>query len=101
MNIMPCPAGNASLRGGCRPSLGWQSMFTCMRGLAAFQYAPLSMIVPITCRSMDASFCVQTLEDAIAKYRKPEIINTDSHIMVTSSGQPIHRRRLDYDFDQG
>ena len=53
------------------------------------------MIVPITCRSRDASFCVGAQEEAIAKYRKPETMNTDS------LGQPIHRRRLDHDFDQG
>ena len=46
----------------------------------ALKYAPLSMIVPINCRSRDASVCVEALEDAIAKYGKPEIINTDSHI---------------------
>jgi hypothetical protein len=27
-----------------------QCMFACMRGVVAFQYASLSMIVPITCR---------------------------------------------------
>jgi putative transposase len=35
--------------------------------------------------TLDASFCVEALNDAIAKYDKPEIMNTDSHIMVTSS----------------
>ena len=38
---------------------------------AALKYAPLSMIVPINCRSRDASVCVEALEDAIAKYGKP------------------------------
>ena len=27
--------------------------------------------------TLDASFCVEALEDAIAKYCKPEIMNTD------------------------
>ena len=45
--------------------------------LAVFQYASLSMIVPITCRLRDASFCVELLEEAIARYGKPEIMNTD------------------------
>nr|WP_187292513.1 DDE-type integrase/transposase/recombinase [Octadecabacter antarcticus] len=35
--------------------------------------------------TLDASFCVEALEEAIARYGKPEIMNTDSHIMVTSS----------------
>lgn len=35
--------------------------------------------------SMDADFCVETLKDALVKHAKPEIMNTDSHIMVTSS----------------
>ena len=35
--------------------------------------------------TLDASFCVEAREEAIAKYGKPEIMNTDSHIMVTSS----------------
>ena len=35
--------------------------------------------------SMDAGFCVDALKEAIAKYGKPEIVNTDSHMMVTSS----------------
>ena len=41
--------------------------------LAAVQYALLSVIVPITCRSRDARFCVEALNEAIAKYGKPEI----------------------------
>jgi putative transposase len=35
--------------------------------------------------TLDASFCVEALEEAIVKYRNPEIMNTDSHMMVTSS----------------
>tara|TARA_R110000765_G_scaffold129784_1_gene228132 strand:- start:147 stop:308 length:162 start_codon:yes stop_codon:yes gene_type:complete len=35
--------------------------------------------------TLDASFCVEALKEEIAKYGKPEIINTDSHMMVTSS----------------
>ena len=35
--------------------------------------------------TLDASFCVEALDEAIAKYGKPEIMNTDSHMMVTSS----------------
>ena len=35
--------------------------------------------------SMDAAFCVEALKDALAKHGTPEIFNTDSHMMVTSS----------------
>ena len=35
--------------------------------------------------TLDASFCVDALNEAITKYGKPEIMNTDSHMMVTSS----------------
>jgi hypothetical protein len=34
---------------------------------------------------LDASFCIEALKEAIAKYGKPKIMNTDSHMMVTSS----------------
>jgi len=34
---------------------------------------------------LDASFCVEALEEVISKYGKPEIMNTDSHIMFTGS----------------
>ena len=33
---------------------------------------------------MDVSFCVEALEEAIAKYGRPEIFNTDS-------GQSVHK----------
>ena len=35
--------------------------------------------------TLDASFRVEALEEAIAKYGKPEIMNTDSHRLITSS----------------
>ena len=35
--------------------------------------------------TLHASFCVEALEEAIAKFGKPEIFNTDSYMMVTSS----------------
>jgi putative transposase len=28
---------------------------------------------------MEAAFCVETLEDALARHGKPDIFNTDSH----------------------
>jgi putative transposase len=53
--------------------------------LAALKYALLSIIVPITCRSRDASFCVEALEEAIARYCKPEIMNTDQGSQYTGA----------------
>ena len=35
---------------------------------------------------MDASFCVEALEEAISKYGKPEIMNTDQRSHYTGSG---------------
>jgi putative transposase len=35
--------------------------------------------------SMDAAFCVEALKEALANHGTPEIFNTDSHMMVTSS----------------
>jgi len=35
--------------------------------------------------SMDAAFCVEALKEALAKHGTPDIFNTDSHRMITSS----------------
>jgi putative transposase len=35
--------------------------------------------------SMDAEFCIEALKEALAKHGTPEIFNTDSHMMVSSS----------------
>ena len=36
--------------------------------------------------TLDASFCVEALEDAIAQYGKPEIMNTDQGSQYTGAG---------------
>ena len=36
--------------------------------------------------TLDASFCVEALEEAIAKYGKPEIMNTDQGSQYTDAG---------------
>ena len=36
--------------------------------------------------TLDASFCVEALEEAISKYGKPEIMNTDQGSHYTGSG---------------
>ena len=35
--------------------------------------------------SMDASFCIEAVEEALGRYGAPEIFNTDSQKMVASS----------------
>jgi putative transposase len=35
--------------------------------------------------TMDVGFCIEALKDALARYGPPEIFNSDSHMMVTSS----------------
>ena len=36
--------------------------------------------------TLDASFCVEGLEEALAKYGKPEIMNTDQGSQYTGAG---------------
>lgn len=36
--------------------------------------------------TLDASFCVEALEEAIAKYGKPKIMNTDQGSQYTGAG---------------
>jgi putative transposase len=36
--------------------------------------------------TLDASFCIEALEEAISKYGKPEIMNTDQGRQYTGSG---------------
>jgi len=43
---------------------------------------------------MDVSFCVGALDEAIAKYGKPEIMNTDQGSQYTGG-------RLDHNTDEG
>ena len=50
--------------------------------LAAVLDCVLSWRVSIT---LEADFCIEAVEEALARYGKPEIFNTDSHMMVTSS----------------
>ncbi len=47
-----------------------------------FSRRVLSWRVSIT---MEAAFCVEALEDALARYGKPEIFNTDQGSQFTSA----------------
>jgi len=51
--------------------------------VAIIEHDPLSVIAPTTCRSRDASFCKEALDEAIAKYGSPEIMNTDQGSQFT------------------
>jgi putative transposase len=35
--------------------------------------------------TLEANFCIEAVEEALARHGRPEIFNTDSHMMVTSS----------------
>ena len=41
--------------------------------------------------TLEADFCVEALNEAIYKFGPPEIMNTDSHMMVTSSRPSLGR----------
>jgi putative transposase len=41
--------------------------------------------------TMDVAFCLAALEEALARFGRPEIFNTDPR---GAMGQPIHQRRL-------
>lgn len=51
--------------------------------------------------SMDASFCVEALEEAFSRYGQPEIINTDQGSQFTSSAfiEPIQERGIRVSMD--
>jgi len=51
--------------------------------------------------SMDASFCVEALEEAFSRYGQPEIINTDQGSQFTSSAfiEPLRERGIRVSMD--
>tara|TARA_R110002124_G_scaffold131203_1_gene293347 strand:+ start:35132 stop:35380 length:249 start_codon:yes stop_codon:yes gene_type:complete len=75
-----------------RPTHVWCSDITYISARRGFLYlvaimdwATRKVLAWRLSNTLDASFCVEALKEEIAKYGKPEIINTDSHMMVTSS----------------
>ena len=75
-----------------RPNHVWCSDITYIpmrRGffylVAIMDWATRKVLAWRLSNTLDASFCVAALKEAIAEYGKPEIMNTDSHMMVTSS----------------
>ena len=82
-----CPAGQRVQQHHMHPSQAWLSVPGGNQGLgdpqgsvlAALKYAPSRLIASQTpAGQWDASFCIEALEEAIARYGKPEIMNTPS-----------------------
>ena len=44
--------------------------------------------------TLEAEFCVEALEEALSRYDRPEIFNTDQTCPSEGWGQPVHQRRL-------
>ena len=55
--------------------------------VAAMDWASRYVLAWRLSNTLDASFCVEALEEALARHGTPEIFNTDQ-------GQPVHRLRL-------
>ena len=75
-----------------RPNQVWAADITYLpigRGflylVAVIDWASRAVLAWRLSNSMDASFCVAALEDALAKYGKPEIFNTDQGSQFTSA----------------
>ncbi|MAJ79136.1 DDE-type integrase/transposase/recombinase [Sulfitobacter sp. TMED3] len=75
-----------------RPNQVWCSHITYLpmrRGflylVAIMDWATRKVLSWRLSNTMHADFCVDALNEAIATYGPPEIMNTDSHMMVTSS----------------
>lgn len=54
---------------------------------SSFYYAPRHVLSWRLSNTMDTGFCVETLNEALARCGRPKIFNTDQ-------GQPIHQRGL-------
>jgi putative transposase len=69
------------VRHGLEPMAAHASLYLAAV-LDWFTRRVLSWRVSIT---LEADFCIEAVEEALARYGKPEIFNTDSHMMFTSS----------------
>ena len=75
-----------------RPNQVWAADITYIpmgRGflflVAVIDWASRAVLAWRLSNTMDASFCVETLEEALAKYGKPQIFNTDQGSQFTSA----------------
>ena len=55
--------------------------------VAIIDWASRAVLAWRLSNTMDASFCVAALEEALLRYGKPRIFNTDQ-------GSPVHQRRV-------
>src|SRR4249919_3384195 len=74
-----------------RPNQVWAADITYIpigRGflylVAVMDWASRAVLSWRLSNTMDASFCVEALEEALARYGKPEIFNTDSQRITAS-----------------
>ena len=44
--------------------------------------------------TMEVGFCLEAIEEALARHGRPEIFNTDQSLRLRRRGQPVHLRRL-------
>ena len=44
--------------------------------------------------TLDRGFCIEALNEALERYGRPEIFNTDGRQWFTLSGEPVHERRF-------
>ena len=54
--------------------------------IAIMDWATRKVLTWQLSNTLDASFCVEALEEALAKYGKPEIMNTDQGSQYTGAG---------------
>lgn len=83
-----------------RPNQVWATDITYIpmkRGfvflVAILDWATRRVLAHRVSTSMSTDFCVEALEEAIAKYGRPQIFNTDGP-MASPPGQSVHERRL-------
>jgi putative transposase len=91
-----------------RPNQVWSTDITYIRLEKGFAY--LTAVIDWYSRkvlsfrlsnSMDSSFCVECLEDAIGKYGKPEIFNSDQGSQFTSTDftDVLHKHHINISMD--
>lgn len=86
--IYPCLLRDIKIE---RPNQVWCADVTCLpmrRGLlylvAIMDRATRKVLAWRLSNTMDAAFCVEALEDAMARFGKPDILNTDQGSQFTS-----------------
>jgi len=73
----------ACVRGG-KAAKGHEIYLYLLRGLRVGRHTQKVLAWRIS-NTLEAEFCVYALNEAIHKFGPPEIMNSDSHMMFTSS----------------